>query len=173
MRALIDTWLTLPPADTSLLRRHGISSLAACLVGGVCTASDGRWIVPAYRDPPSAYHMVAEPLLIDLLTFDPAQPDRWTLHRGDAVMLGEAVLREAQHFAEPLPIYGNPLNWLRAGGIGAMPIDMPAFAQAVLWTPALELIVRDLQHGLGIERATDRATKIDKPIISVEVLEDA
>ena len=173
MRALIDTWLNLPPADASFLSRHSISSMAASLVGGVCAEPGGQWIVPAFLDPPSIYHMVIEPVLIDLLTFDPEQADRWTLQRGDAAMLGEAVLEEAAFFNYPLPVFRNPLSWLRAGGIGVMPIDLPAFAQAVLWTPVPELVVKDVQHGLDIERVIDRAAKIEKPIITVEMQEDA
>jgi hypothetical protein len=147
--------------------------MAASLVGGVCNASDGRWIVPAYLDPPSVYNMVIEPALIDLLTFDPEQPDRWTLHRSDAVMLGDVVLQEARFHNDPLPVFRDPLSWLRAGGIGVMPIDLPAFAQSVLWTPVPELVVKDVQHGLDIERVIDRVAKIDKPIITVEMQEAA
>jgi hypothetical protein len=141
MSDLIDRWLALPSRDYALLRRYGISFKAAQIVGGVRAAKDGRLILPVYDDPPSIYRSVEDPVLLALLAFDPADPDRWTLWpEGLAVMLGEAALREARYYNDLLPVYRNPLNWLRAGGGGVMPCDWPAFVHAVLWTPEIELV---------------------------------
>jgi hypothetical protein len=172
--SLIETWLRLPSPDLATLRRHGVSYRATQLVGGVRQGRNGRLLIPVWDDPPSIYRVVEDPVLLGILGIDPQYPDRWETVAGDQIaMLGEAALREAIWYGEPLPVFRNPLNWLRGGGAGVFPLDWKRFAQEVLWHPEVELAAEDLETGDRLKRALDRAARIRKPRITVEMREAA
>lgn len=172
---LVDHWLALPSPDLAVLRRHGIPYKAAQLVGGVRRGRNGRMLVPVWDDPPSIYRSVDDPVLLAIIAIDPAQPDRWDIVAGDdhTAILGECVLREAVWYSEPLPVFRNPLSWLRSGGAGVCPLAWQRFAQEMLWHPEIELVAEDIETGDALKRAIDKAARIRKPRVSVELQEAA
>ena len=162
---LLDTWLRLPSPDLATLRQYGVSFRAAQLVGGVRSGSNPSLLIPAWLDPPSIYHVVDDPVLRGIVRIDPEFPDKWKCDAGVA-MLGECMLREAIWFNEPLPVFRNPLTWLRSGGAGVFPLDWPAFINEILWA-SVELVAEDVAHGELIQRHLDTALKAGKPKVSV------
>lgn len=79
-----------------------------------------------------------EEQMIDLVAFDPADPDAWCLRTGAAWTLGEAAVWRAmseqswglkEHVLHLTP---NPLEWLRAGGEGACVVDWGDYARGML-----------------------------------------
>lgn len=64
------------------------------------------------------------PMICDLLAFDPAQPERWQLrHNEYGMTLGGDILAACgpSYFHEPeVRLYANPLSWLVAGCDGAV-----------------------------------------------------
>ncbi len=81
------------------------------------------WAAEAVRrsDPSLA------PALIDLVAFDPRNPQRWLRRLGTATWLGEWEVDSRKMGAlatiEPLPLYPTPLDWLHGGGAGACLLD--------------------------------------------------
>ena len=83
----------------------------------------------------------------DLLAFRPATPDRWWLRRGVARWLGEwelgrrmftapvhiepPALMPSHRTDEPLHIFSNPLEWLRAGCDGCVPLTPEAYGDLI------------------------------------------
>jgi len=96
----------------------------------------------------------------DLLAFRPAAPDRWWLRNGVAKWLGEwelgrrlvtapihidpPALMPSHRTDEPLHIFSNPLEWLRAGCDGCVPLTPEAYADLIyVQTP---LTFADIGH---------------------------
>jgi len=117
MSGLVDVWLRLPSPSIAELKRTGISFQASQKIGGVRTAhvwygnrhlkavvtrwgpatrSEPALILPVFIDPPSIWRSVEDPALIDLVAFDPQNPDRWQTARGEGVMLGEAAYSDVR-----------------------------------------------------------------------------
>ena len=104
-------------------------------------------IYPAYDTIPSL--VVANPErqfeeLRDLVAVDVDRPDRFWRRRGDALVLGNAYLEIAGDQGEPVPVFRNPITWLRSGGAGIVILDWN-------WIPDLllghELIAEDVDLG--------------------------
>ena len=89
--------------------------------------------------------------LLDLFAFDPTRPDCWWLRRGQAPLLGSIYLDLALQVGCALPIYSNPLSWLRAEGEGLMILDWE-MAPALLCDVG-EFLVEDVETGNRIEAA--------------------
>lgn len=173
MRDMTPQWLAATSVQPDQLLEHGVTHKAAQFVGGVRLARDGRLLLPCWIDPPSVYHFVSDPALLGVVAFNPDTPDNWTVHPEDAgaIMLGEVALREAVWHGEPLPVFGNPLTWLRSGSGGVFPLDWPGFAREMLWHPEVELVTKDVGLGKRIRSELDRAAKVRKPRLSVEIPE--
>ena len=108
-------------------------------------------IVPCYDTIPgmldaNAQRHVEE--LRDLVAVDLDRPDRHWRRRGDAVVLGNAYLEIAGQEGEPVPVFRNPLTWLRSGGAGIAILDWNCTRDLLL---DHELIAEDLELGDRLE----------------------
>jgi hypothetical protein len=166
MTDLLDLWLRLPSVDPVALDRFGIAFEAVQKVGGVRQGRAG-WVLPCYIEPPSIYRMVEDPALIDMVIFDPARPSHWKAQYGDGAFLGEEAYREALFDRRALPIYRDPMGWLRSGGQGVFPLDPVRFGLAVIGHPSLELVTEDLEHGRELKRLVERIPRLGLPRIMV------
>ncbi len=98
--------------------------------------------------------------LEDLLAFRPASPESWWLRKGAAKWLGEwevgrrmvtapihinpPALMPSHRTDEPLHVFSNPLEWLRAGCDGCVPLTPEAYADLIyVQTP---LTFGDVDH---------------------------
>ncbi len=64
--------------------------------------------------------------LIDLVAFDPTRPDCWWLRRGQALLLGSIYVGLVLEERCALPVYSNPMSWLRANAEGLVVLDWKA-----------------------------------------------
>ena len=110
-------------------------------------------IIPAYDTIPGTLDANAErhvEHLLDLVAVDLDQPGRFWRRRGEALVLGSAFLDIAGHEGEPIPVFRNPLSWLRSGGGGIVVLDWD-------WVPDLllgfDLIAEDVELGNRLEAA--------------------
>jgi hypothetical protein len=100
----------------------------------------------------------------DLIAFRPSEPDKWWLRLGIARWLGEwdlgtrlvtrsasieqpILARQTTWTDEPLHIYRNPLEWLRASCDGAVPLCREACGDLVNVQAALTF---DSHHHRGV-----------------------
>ena len=116
-------------------------------------AAEGRpaIIVPCYDTIPDLLGADAErhvEHLIDLVAVDVDQPDRFWCRRGEALVLGSAYLEIAGQEGEPVPVFRNPLAWLKAGGEGVVVLDW-AWAWDLLL--GFDLIAEDLELAEKLE----------------------
>jgi hypothetical protein len=79
-----------------------------------------RFILPAWVGPaPSIDCSVADPMLVDLLALDLADPTRWAYRCGGRpVVLGDDVFARASACGESAPLCQTPLSWLQGGARG-------------------------------------------------------
>lgn len=110
-------------------------------------------IFPAYNTIPglvvaSAEGQVEE--LRDLVAVDLDHPDRFWRRRGDALVLGNAVLEIAAQEGAPVPVFRNPLSWFQAGGDGVVVLDWD-YARDLL--TGLDLVAENLALGERLETA--------------------
>ena len=111
-------------------------------------------IIPAYDGLPGLLNANAErhvEALVDLVAVDVDHPDRFWRRRGEALVLGSAYLEIAGGLeAEPIPVFKNPLTWLRSAGAGVVVLDWD-------WVPDLllgcDLIAEDVDLGNQLEAA--------------------
>lgn len=89
---------------------------------------------------------------IDLIAWQPQQPDRIFCHLGEVIMLGSSQLdNPASYFAgEPLPVHRTALDWLAAGCHGVVILDVKRFLVRLSALPArpggYALSAADLDH---------------------------
>ena len=110
-------------------------------------------IVPAYDTIPGLLGADAErhvEELRDLVAVDIDRPDRFWHRRGKAVILGNAYLEIAGHECEPVPVFKNPLTWLRSGGAGVCILDWSWTRDLLL---DLELVAEGVELGNRLEAA--------------------
>ena len=88
--------------------------------------------------------------LRDLVAVDVDRPNRFWRRRGKALVLGAAYLEIAGQELEPVPVYRNPLTWLRSGGGGIVVLDW-AYARDLLLDHVL--IAEDVELGTRLEAA--------------------
>ena len=190
MKDLIKIWLQLPSPGRDQLERIGISFYASQKVGGIRTShvrygesriealvtrpgsailSEQALILPVFIDPPSIWRSVDDPALIDLVAFDPMNPDQWQTARGEGTMLGEAAFNEAMGDGLELPVFRNPLEWVQAAGAGVFPLDMTSFTGTVVGYPFLRLVGREVDHSDEIEARLEQHPRVDLPEVRVAV----
>lgn len=104
--------------------------------GGHLIACDGNGD-PVYDGPPGELEFE------DLLAFRPEHPDRWWCRQGLATWIGgfelarravslmnwvvePPLVPDPDFTTQPLQIHRNPLGWLRAGCVGAVPLTPSA-----------------------------------------------
>ena len=117
-------------------------------------------IIPAYDTIPA--NLDANPQrhvdhLIDLIAVDIDHPDRFWRRRGEALVLGSAYLEIAGQEGEPVPVFKNPMSWLKSGGAGIVILDWNWVADLLL---GYELIAENLVLGERLETALE-------PVISI------
>ena len=104
------------------LTQHGLIGVAACKISGDFFNYDEggplHVVLPVERDG----------VLVDLVAFDPANPNLWGLRTGDGAALGDCRIEEAlsaRGWPDAVPLYltPTPLEWLRAQCRGACIID--------------------------------------------------
>ena len=118
-------------------------------------AEDGRpaAIVPAYDGLPGLLDANPEAHvehLVDLVAVDLDRPDRYWRRRGEALVLGAAYLDIAGHEGEPVPVFRNPMTWLRSGGAGVVVLDWDWACDLLL---GFDLIAEDVQLGNQLDAA--------------------
>jgi len=131
----------------------GIASIKPTTGGKFEFTEDGLTavIVPVYDTIPG--NLDANPErhvehLIDLVAVDLDCPDRFWRRRGETVVMGNAFLEIAGQEGEPVPVFKNPLTWLRAGGAGIVVLDWD-WARDLLLDHAL--VAEDLDLGAALE----------------------
>ena len=108
-------------------------------------------IIPCYDTIPG--NLDANPAahvehLVDLVGIDVDHPDRFWRRRGKALVLGNAYLEIAGQEGEPVPVFRNPLTWLRSGGAGIVILDWDCAWDLLL---GFELIAEDVELGNRLE----------------------
>ncbi len=88
--------------------------------------------------------------LRDLVAVDVDWPNRFWRRRGKALVLGAAYLEIAGQELAPVPVFRNPLTWLRSGGGGIVVLDW-AYARDLLLDHVL--IAEDVELGTRLEAA--------------------
>ena len=113
---------------------------------------DGRWRAPNE--------------VVDLIAFRPVEPGRWWSRRGIVAALGEESPPDFSD--DPVPVWRNPLAWLRAGATGICPVspDPAAVRDVLLRLPGI--VVEDVAHGHEIERLMARHWNRLPPIYVAE-----
>ena len=126
----------------------------------ISTVIDTVAIVPVYDCIPG--NLDANPEahvehLVDLVAVDVDHPERFWRRRGKALLLGAAYLEIASQEGAPVPVFKDPISWLRSAGAGIVILDWD-------WVPDLllgfDLIAEDLALGERLEAAL-------KPSISI------
>ncbi len=110
-------------------------------------------IVPCYDTIPGILDANAEAHvehLIDLVAVGVDQPDQFRRRRGEALILGAAYRYIAAQEDAPLPVFRNPMTWLRSGGGGVVVLDW-SWAPDLLF--GLDLVAEDLALGERLESA--------------------
>ena len=110
-------------------------------------------IVPAYDTIPG--NLDTNPQrhvdhLLDLIAVDLDHPERYWRRRGDALILGNGFLEIAGQEGEPIPVFKNPITWLRSGGAGIVVLDWNYIRDLLL---DHELIAEDVELGTRLETA--------------------
>ena len=145
----------LPPDFMLGCGMPGIGRIGPTRDGRFEFAEDGKAavIVPCYAGLPDLLGANAErhvEYLLDLVAVDLANPDRFRLRRGEALVLGNAFLEIAGQIGAPVSVLRNPLTWLLAGGAGVVVLDWD-------WAPDIllghELIAEDLDLGQRLDAA--------------------
>ena len=133
----------------------GLATVSKFANGRFEFAEDGceAIILPAYSTIPglvvaSAERQVDE--LHDLVAVDLDHPDHFWRRRGEALVLGNAYLEIAGQEGEPVPVFKNPLTWLKAGGGGICILDWE-WARDLLIDH--QLVAEDLDLGAALEVA--------------------
>ena len=88
--------------------------------------------------------------LRDLVAVDFDRPDHFWRRRGKALVLGNAYLEIAGQECEPVPVFKNPMSWLKSGGAGIAILDWN-YARDLLLDH--ELVAEDLDLGDRLEDA--------------------
>ncbi len=133
----------------------GLADTSSTREGRFEFAEDGRpaIIIPAYDTIPGNLDANAErhvEHLVDLVAVDLDRPERHWRRRGEALVLGAAYLDIAAHEGEPIPVFRNPLTWLRSGGGGVVVLDWDWVSDLLL---GFDLIAEDVDLGNRLEAA--------------------
>ena len=110
-------------------------------------------IIPVYNTIPGILGTNADrhvEHLVDLVAVDVDRPDKFWRRRGEALVLGLAYLEIAGQEGEPVPVFKNPMTWLRSGGDGIVVLDWDWAWDLLL---GLDVIAEDLDLGNRLEAA--------------------
>ena len=142
-RDLLSEWLSFPGLTGRHIRQLadvGISSAAWITAGHLCTPRitiTGRFFMPDPFGQPAFVLPVwdGEPVgelnpdpsipLVDLCAFHLEEPERWWLRVGAPdLVLGKDQFVTAMVTGSIVHLHATPLQWLRAGCVGACPLDL-------------------------------------------------
>ena len=133
----------------------GLADIRPIRVGRFGFAVDGKTalIIPAYHVIPG--NLDANPAahvehLVDLVAVDLDRPDLFWRRSGEALVLGNAYLEIAGQEGTSVPVFRNPLSWLRSGGSGIVVLDWD-YARDLLLDH--ELIAEDVELGTRLQAA--------------------
>ena len=110
-------------------------------------------VIPAYDTIPGNLNANAErhvEHLVDLVAVYLDHPDHFWRRRGEALVLGAAYLDITGQEGAPIPVFRNPMSWLKAGGAGVCILDWD-WARDLLLDH--ELIVEDVELGERLDAA--------------------
>ncbi len=132
----------------------GVGSIRTLAEGHFEFTKNGRSavVLPVYDSETPAWAPLEQRFegLLDLLAFDPARPARWSLRRGQAMLLGSIYVGLVLEEGCALPLYSDPLRWIKADGEGTVVLDWA-------WAPDLllgfDLIVEDVELGNRLDAA--------------------
>ncbi len=90
-------------------------------------------------------------VVVDLVAFQPAQPELWWVRRGETPFLGSDAL-ERLWLNEPLRLHRDPLGWLRGGAQpnAAVVLSWKAAATQIFAVPSI--VADDYEYALEIEQ---------------------
>ncbi len=133
----------------------GVGSIRPLQDGSFEFAGNGRSVavLPVYDSETPAWAPLEHRFegLLDLLAFDPTQPDRWWLRHGQALLLGSIYVGLVLEAGCALPVYSNPMSWLRANAEGVVILDWNAAPALLL--DAGEFLAENLELGNRLEVA--------------------
>src|SRR6266550_6674203 len=110
----------------------------------------GNPISPEASDPVQA---VREGKILDLLAFSPAYPMRWALRTGNATWLG--AIEPQFLMPEPVPIWRNPLAWLRNDCRGLVLLNPVRSEQYRVLTVCDSIVAEDERHAAELREVLD------------------
>jgi hypothetical protein len=117
-------------------------------------------VTPEAIDPAAA---VSSGAIVDLLAFHPRHPGSWALRTGNAEWLGAV---EPQYLLPGrVPVWRSPLNWLRAGCIGIVPLSREPGVIYRLLSGFWEIAVEDDEHEAELVNAFERARRLPRLIV--------
>ena len=133
----------------------GVGSIRRLQDGCFEFAENGRSVavLPVYDSATPAWSPLEHRFdgLLDLLAFDPTQPERWWLRRGQALLLGSIYVGLALEADSALPIYANPMSWIKANAEGVVVLDWEAAPSLLL--DASEFLAEDVALGDRLQAA--------------------
>lgn len=112
------------PHVDEVMAEFGVTSETRLLCGAACIEAHGnRFYEPVQDGKPAIILPIFDSdELVDLLAFDPREPERWLLRLGGEPLLGRYALSD-QLLGKPLHVYRTPLSWLKAGCDGVVILD--------------------------------------------------
>ncbi len=132
-------------------------------VGSITPLQDGRFeftengrsvaVLPVYDSATPAWSPLEHRFdgLLDLIAFDPARPDCWWLRRGQALLLGSIYVGLAIEADLALPIFANPMSWMKANAEGVVVLDWKVAPSLLL--DAGEFLAEDVELGNRLDTA--------------------
>jgi hypothetical protein len=106
--------------------------------------------------------------IVDLVAWDPEQPDRWVLRTGAATCLG--CIGPQLLDPDPVCIWRTPLRWLQSGGSGLCPLMCDLGEIQRLLLGVRHLIAEDVEHGRQLRDLLSRPLWM--PTISVPATDE-
>ncbi len=119
------------------------------------------WVGPT----PTLHNPVDEPILADVIAWNPEKPREWHFFRKEAgLILGEESMFRASMFGDALILHRTPLEWLKAGCAGCVLLDRAAVSKLY---GLQEVVCPDLKYGEFIEAILNAPFTRRMPRLSV------
>jgi hypothetical protein len=163
------------PVHREMLRKAGVPSSVVELVGvDRVLVEDGggyqphelgraRFIIPVRiadrlsPESPRPFDTVVAGKLVDLIAFHPGRPAEWSPRTGNATWLGACETQKLQ--PPPVPVHRTPVDWLKAGCVGIVPLVRDPVDLAYLLRPLETIVIDDEQYGIQIATILTRPPK--------------